>query len=77
MASTARYSSKSQKEIDSGGVIFDRIGGFIGYALNFVQEHYYNTRVGKKGAEARLYGAMAAGIALACGCFIYAWTSES
>ena len=32
------------------------IGGLLGYALNFVQEHYYNTRVAKKGAEARLYG---------------------
>lgn len=72
----------------------------MGYALNFVQEHYYITRVEKKGAEARLYAresvtrierlcestlivallsltAMFAGVALACGCFIYAWTSES
>ena len=32
-----------------------RIGGFAGYAFNFVQEYFYNTRVQHKGAEARLY----------------------
>lgn len=37
----------------------------------------YTKRVATKGAEARLYGALVAGIALPAGCFIYAWTSES
>jgi hypothetical protein len=49
------------------------VGAFFGLATHMYQERLYAKNVARKGVEARLYGACAAGILFPSGMFIYAW----
>ena len=50
------------------------VAGLIGGLLNIYQERLYTKYAAKRGPEARLYGAMAGGLLLPIGIFIFAFT---
>lgn len=51
------------------------VAPLLGFCTNFYQEYLYRKYFPKRGPEARLFLAMAAGIILPAAMFIYAWTS--
>ncbi|CEH14585.1 Synaptic vesicle transporter SVOP and related transporters (major facilitator superfamily) [Ceraceosorus bombacis] len=53
------------------------VAALIGNLLNPLSERAYARNYPKRGAEARLYAAMFAGLMFPAGCAIYAWTSYS
>ncbi|KZS94443.1 MFS general substrate transporter [Sistotremastrum niveocremeum HHB9708] len=53
------------------------LGALIGFLLNFYQDKLYTKHVHRRGPEARLFLACAAGAFFPIGCLIYAWTSFS
>ncbi|KAJ7089879.1 MFS polyamine transporter [Mycena belliarum] len=57
------------------GTVFASIvvGAALGFASNFYQDHLYHKHVARRGPEARLITACAAGVMLPISMFIYAW----
>ncbi|CED85156.1 Synaptic vesicle transporter SVOP and related transporters (major facilitator superfamily) [Phaffia rhodozyma] len=51
------------------------VASFLGFGLNFYQDHLYKKNFAARGPEARLYGACLSGMVFAIGCFIFGWTS--